>query len=188
MAEEHTVSPGDWAQMARTLKDEGWWFSDLCGVDLLHSGARTATGESDERFLVVAQFLNHGTKERLTVHIPAAGDPPTIPTIIDAWPGAAFFEREAYDLLGIAFEGHDPLTRIMMPDEWEGHPLRKDYGVGKVKIEFREQPLLQIQSPGQAPGGAEAELEVDRLGQVTVTEKERTGSGWRPASERSGAE
>ncbi|MCA1708058.1 MAG: NADH-quinone oxidoreductase subunit C, partial [Actinobacteria bacterium] len=129
------MAPEEWLDRARSLKQDGWWFGDLCGVDLLHSGARAATGEEDERFLVVTQFLNHKTKDRLMLHIPAKGDPPTVPSIVSVYPGAAFFERETYDLLGVVFEGHENLSRIMLPDEWEGHPLRKDYGVGKVKVE-----------------------------------------------------
>lgn len=118
------------------------------------------------------------------IHVPAPGDPPTVPSIVDVYPGAAFFEREAYDLFGIVFDGHENLSRIMMPDEWEGHPLRKDYGVGKVKVEFLEQPLLQIQSVGQSPGGEEAGQEVDHLGQTAGVEAPSDGTRWRPASER----
>ncbi|MEA2446989.1 MAG: NADH-quinone oxidoreductase subunit [Actinomycetota bacterium] len=184
MVSEETVSPQDWRERVKTLKQDGWWFSDICGVDLIHSGARTATGQSDDRFLVVAQFLNHSTKERITFHVPAPGEPPTVPTIVDIYPGAGFFERETYDLFGIVFEGHENLSRIMMPDEWIGHPLRKDYGVGKVKVEFLEQPLMQIQSLGQSPGGEEAKQEVDRLGQTAGVAEDQGGRRWRPASER----
>ena len=183
MSHEELVAPGEWLQRARVLKQDGWWFGDICGVDLMSSGARSATGDLDDRFLVVAQFVHHGDKQRLMVHIPAPGDPPTVPSIISVFPGAAFFEREAYDLLGIVFEGHENLSRIMMPDEWEGHPLRKDYGVGKVKVEFLEQPLLQIQSRGQAPQGEEADQDVDRLGQTAGMERS-IHTRWRPAAER----
>ncbi|MEA2459941.1 MAG: NADH-quinone oxidoreductase subunit [Actinomycetota bacterium] len=170
MPDDVTVTSAEWLDRARSLKQDGWWFSDLCGVDLLHSGARVATGEEDERFLVVAQFLNHKTKQRLMVHVPATGEPPTVASIVSVFPGAAFFERETYDLVGVVFEGHENLSRIMLPDEWEGHPLRKDYGVGKVEVQFVEQPLMQIQAPGQSPRGEEARQEVDRLGQSVVTE------------------
>jgi NADH-quinone oxidoreductase subunit C len=63
---------------------------------------------------------------------------PTVDSLVPVWPGANFPEREAYDMFGIVFEGHPDLTRILMPDEWEGHPLRKDFGVGLVPVQFKE--------------------------------------------------
>jgi NADH:ubiquinone oxidoreductase subunit C len=63
---------------------------------------------------------------------------PRVASLVPIWPGANFAEREAYDMFGVTFEGHPDLTRILMPDEWEGHPLRKDFGVGSVPVQFKE--------------------------------------------------
>ena len=100
------------------------------------------------------------------LRVGAAGDPPSVPSLAGVWPAAGAYEREVYDLFGIDFEGHPNLTRIMLPDEWEGHPLRKDYGVGKVTVQYLPQPVMQIASEGQGPSTAEAGAPVDRLGQA----------------------
>lgn len=158
-----TIAAAEWLQRARDLRGEGWWLADLAGLDLsAHSRLRPA----EERFHVVCQLLNHKTKERQTVHVVAEAENPSIPSVSEVWPTADFMEREAYDLFGINFEGHPNLTRILLPDEWEGHPLRKDYGVGKVAIEFVPQPYIQTDSPGQSPKPGEAGSATDRLGQT----------------------
>jgi NADH-quinone oxidoreductase subunit C len=154
-----------WADAARSLDGEGWWLAGLCGLDRL--GLR----DEGHRFEVVVQLLHHERRERKMVRVAAEGEPPTVPSIVDVWPSATNMEREAFDLFGIHFEGHPKLTRILMPDEWEGHPLRKDYGVGKVPVEFIPQPFLQIDSPGQSPVGDEAGRELDRLGQAGPPER-----------------
>lgn len=120
----------DWKSKAKLLHDEGFTFlSDLCAVDYL---AR------EPRFEVVYQLLNMVERTRLTVKVPVmAGDLPRVPTVVDIWPTANFHEREVYDMFGIVFDGHPDLCRILMPDEWEGHPLRKDYSMGKVPVEFK---------------------------------------------------
>jgi NADH-quinone oxidoreductase subunit C len=61
----------------------------------------------------------------------------TLPTVTGMWPGANFLEREIYDMFGVAFEGHPDLTRILMPDDWLGHPLRKDYPLGGVETNYK---------------------------------------------------
>lgn len=159
----------NWAERAADLKTEGWQFIDLCGVDRLSLGG-------PERFEVVYQFLHFENKERRSLHVLAEGDPPTIPSITPIWPAADFYERETYDMFGIEFDGHPHLTRILMPDEWEGFPLRRDYGVGKVTIEFAPQPFLQIDTSGQAPDSIAAGKDVDRLGQSGEPERELGGA------------
>ena len=157
--ETQHVPSAEWSERARRLKEEGWWLADLTGLDLLG-----ALGGED-RFHVVVHLLHHERKERARLHVHAAGDPPVVPSVVDVWPTADFMEREVFDLMGIGFDGPPDLRRIMMPDEWEGHPLRKDYGVGKVQIEFREQPLIQLDAPGQSSKPREADVRVDELGQ-----------------------
>jgi NADH:ubiquinone oxidoreductase subunit C len=174
-----TLTAGDWGERAQTLHREGWWLADLCGLDRLSLG----TGA---RFEVVVQLLHQERKERMTLHVAADGDPPVVPSVISVWPTADFMERETFDLFGIHFDGHPNLTRIFMPEEWEGHPLRKDYGVGKVPVEFIPQPFLQIDAPGQSPKSGEARREVDRLGQAGPPERGRGGSEGASAAEAGG--
>ena len=124
------VDPAKWSAVAKWLATEGGFgfLSDLCGVHWLGT---------DPAFEVVYNLTNFETRTRLTIKVPVAGDPPTTGTVTDLWPTANWLEREAFDMFGITFEGHPNLERILMPDEWEGHPLRKDYSVGKVPIEFK---------------------------------------------------
>ena len=150
-----------WLERAHALRQEGWWLSDLTALDRLHLPKK----DYDDRFEVVVQLLRHAQKERQTIHVVANGEPPTVPSVVDIWPNARFHEREVFDLMGVVFEGHDDLSRIMLPDEWEGHPLRKDYGVGKVTVQFLPQPFLQIDAPGQGTSTVDAGTSVDRLGQ-----------------------
>ena len=155
-----SIEAAEWLERARSLRDDGWWLMDLCGFDALSFG-------DPKRFSIVCQLLHPKRRERQTVHIECDGDPPTLPSITEVWPTVDFMEREAFDMFGIHFEGHPNLVRILMPEEWEGHPLRKDYGVGKVAIDFVAQPYVQIEAPGQSPKPGEARVSVDRLGQTT---------------------
>lgn len=84
---------------------------------------------SEPRFDVVYHLLSIPRHERLRLKVKLAGDDPSLESIISVWPSANFFEREIYDLFGVRFSGHPNLRRIMMPEDWEGHPLRKDYPV-----------------------------------------------------------
>ena len=81
------------------------------------------------RFELAYHLLSHQRKERIRLKIALEGDDAAVESITSVWPSANFFERELFDLFGIHFLGHPNLKRIMMPEDWEGHPLRKDYPV-----------------------------------------------------------
>jgi len=84
---------------------------------------------SEPRFEVVYSLLSYERRERIRVKVKISGADPTVESVTGLWLGASPFEREVFDLFGIRFQGHPDLRRIMLPDEWEGHPLRKDYPV-----------------------------------------------------------
>ncbi|PYY19695.1 MAG: NADH-quinone oxidoreductase subunit C [Acidobacteria bacterium] len=84
---------------------------------------------SEPRFEVIYNLLSHSRKERLRLIAKVPGGDPSIESLMGLWPSANFFEREVFDLFGVRFVGHPNLRRIMMPEDWEGHPLRKDYPV-----------------------------------------------------------
>ncbi|MGH9713315.1 MAG: NADH-quinone oxidoreductase subunit C [Candidatus Acidiferrales bacterium] len=83
----------------------------------------------EPRFEVNYHLLSLDRRERLRLKVHLAGTDPVVHSVTSIWPTANWHERENFDLLGIRFEGHPDLRRILMPDEWEGHPLRKDYPV-----------------------------------------------------------
>jgi NADH-quinone oxidoreductase subunit C len=116
-----TVAPESIVSAVTAAKDTGYNFmEDLTAVDWF---------PSEPRFQVTYSLLSHRLKQRIRVVARLGGDNPVIDSITGVWPGANFYEREVYDLFGITFAGHPRLTRIMMPDNWNGHPLRKDYPV-----------------------------------------------------------
>jgi len=84
---------------------------------------------AEPRFEVVYHLLSIPTKERVRLKARLDGSSPTLESVTSVWPSANFYEREVFDLFGVRFTGHPNLKRIMLPDDWEGHPLRKDYPV-----------------------------------------------------------
>jgi NADH-quinone oxidoreductase subunit C len=124
------------------LKAEGFEMcADLCGVDYLtHPGRTLPDGVAPLRFEVVVNLLSLSQVRRVRVRVQVPADDAEIPTLFDLYPGTEAMEREAYDLFGIVFTGHPDMTRILLPEDWEGHPLRKDYGVGRVPVQFKGAP------------------------------------------------
>jgi NADH-quinone oxidoreductase subunit C len=88
------------------------------------------------RFNVIYQFYSISKNIRLGLRVPLDGNAPTMPTIEGVYPNANWHEREIWDMFGIRFEGHSDLRRILMPYDWEGHPLRKDYPLGYEEVAF----------------------------------------------------
>ncbi|HEX8817513.1 MAG TPA: NADH-quinone oxidoreductase subunit C [Terriglobales bacterium] len=83
----------------------------------------------EPRFEVIYHLLSIPNKERVRLKVRLNGDSPAVESVTSVWPGANYFEREVFDLFGIRFSGHPNLRRIQMPEDWEGHPLRKNYPV-----------------------------------------------------------
>jgi NADH-quinone oxidoreductase subunit C len=81
------------------------------------------------RFQASYHILSHRLKERIRLRVMVDGDSPSLDTMTTVWPSANYYEREIFDLFGVRFDGHPNLRRIMMPEDWTGHPLRKDYPV-----------------------------------------------------------
>lgn len=108
----------------KTLRDDSATkFEFLCDVTALD------WYPSEPRFEVVYHVLSYQLKTRIRIKVKLTGETPTIDSITSLWPGANPFEREVFDLFGIRFHGHPFMRRIMMPEDWSGHPLRKDYPV-----------------------------------------------------------
>lgn len=129
-------------ELLKALKEEGGFdmLVDVCGVDYLKI-------DRPERFAAVYHLLNTRSLARIRVRAYIPESDPRIRTASDLWPAAAWAEREAYDLYGIVFDGHKDLRRILMPDGYNGHPLRKDYplkGRGEREDFPRYEPVENV--------------------------------------------
>lgn len=124
------LNPERWLDFARAAKEAGFETCvDLTAVDWFR--------HRRQRFEVAANLLSYRHVRRLRVLMRLEGDEPSLPSVVSVWPGASFAEREAFDMFGIVFEGSPDPTRILMPDDWVGHPLRKDFNVGAVPVQFK---------------------------------------------------
>jgi len=123
----------------KKLIDEGYVMcSDLTAVDYLtHPGRTLPAGLAAERFELVLNLTSITTRDRIRVRVQIPEGDAVVASAFDLWPGTEAMEREVFDMYGIRFDGHPDLTRILMPEDWDGHPLRKDYEIGRIPVQFK---------------------------------------------------
>ena len=91
----------------------------------------------DHELHVVYSLLSMTHNRRIRLEVTTSDDEPVIPSIVGTYPHVDWHERETWDMFGVIFDGHPSLTRILMPDDWDGHPLRKDYPLGGISVQFK---------------------------------------------------
>ncbi|HEX6488478.1 MAG TPA: NADH-quinone oxidoreductase subunit C [Candidatus Dormibacteraeota bacterium] len=144
-----TVAPDALRASLTALRDEDGYeaLSFMTCVDHLASVAPAAP----ERFELVYEVRSYRHRKLLRVRtFVAEAERVVAPSVADIYPNANWDERETYDLFGIEFEGHPDLTRILMPEDWVGHPLRRDYPVGGEQVDFSEEHEVWETTPPQA--------------------------------------
>ncbi|MCX7621158.1 MAG: NADH-quinone oxidoreductase subunit C [Acidimicrobiales bacterium] len=130
-------------EVVRLLHGDGYLLClDVTAVDYLvyEADRQLPEGIEAERFEVVVTLLSFKAAERIRLRVQIPEDDPLCPTLTVVHPGADAFEREVFDMFGIEFVGHPDLTRILMPEDWSGHPLRKDYNSGRIPVQFKAAP------------------------------------------------
>jgi NADH-quinone oxidoreductase subunit C len=136
------ASRDEYIDVVKVLVDDGYTMCvDVTAVDYLaHLDRTLPEGVVPERFEVVSVFVDLDTARRVRLRVQVPEADPSVPTLFDIHPGTEALEREVYDMFGITFTDHPDLTRILMPEDWEGHPLRKDYAVGEIPVQFKDAP------------------------------------------------
>jgi NADH-quinone oxidoreductase subunit C len=150
-----TVAPEHVVEVCRVLRDHPAFRFVVC-VDVTAADYLPR----EPRYDVLYHLLSPDMRLRLRVRVHAQGASPSVPSLSGIWTSTNWQEREVFDLFGIAFTGHPKLERLIMPDEWEGHPLRKDYPV-QVKLPVRTYAPLQLTEEE-----FRANLTTDRAGRV----------------------
>lgn len=124
--------------LCRLLRDTDGLRFELCssvsGVDY---GSADGTGDVAQRLHVVYHLLSMTYRRRIRLEVALDVDDPHVPSVVEVYPTADWHERETWDMFGVIFDGHPALTRILMPDDWEGHPQRKDYPLGGIPVEYK---------------------------------------------------
>jgi len=132
-------------ELCRTLRDDEALRFELCsgvsGVDYgaPDGAARATTNGTDvpQRLHVVYHLLSMTFRRRIRLEVALDVEDPHVPSVVEVYPTADWHERETWDMFGVIFDGHPALTRILMPDDWDGHPQRKDYPLGGIPVEYK---------------------------------------------------
>lgn len=127
-------------ETVKRFVDDGYTMCiDLTGVDYLEFPGRSLPdGVVAERFEVVVNLLDMRERRRIRLRVQVPEADAVLPTLFDVYPGTEAMEREVFDMFGVEFTDHPDLTRILMPEDWIGHPLRKDFDVGRIPVQFKE--------------------------------------------------
>ena len=124
--------------MAKLVADGYEMCVDLTAVDYLtHPGRTLPEGVGAERFKLVVNLLSLAQRRRLRVRVQVPESDPSVASAFALYPGTEAMEREVFDMFGISFTDHPDLTRILMPEDWDGHPLRKDFAQGRIPVQFK---------------------------------------------------
>lgn len=136
------VSRDAYVKTVKALLDESFDVCvDLTAVDyLLIPNREVGAGVTPERFEVVVNLLSIEKRERIRLRVQVPEDDAVVDSLFDVHPGTEAFEREVFDMFGVSFNGHPDLTRILMPEDWDGHPLRKDYATARIPVQFKGSP------------------------------------------------
>ena len=128
-----------YVELVQHLADDGYVMCvDVTAVDYLQFMQRSVPeGITPERFEVVVNLLDLANRRRLRLRVQVPETDLTLPTLFDLHPGTEAMEREVFDMFGIVFTDHPDPSRILMPEDWDGHPLRKDYEVGEIPVQFK---------------------------------------------------
>ena len=129
------VEVDEYLEKVESIKKDGYeMMVDLTAVDWYR--------KREPRFQLVVNFLSVSKNSRIILNLNVQDEELKVPSICEIYPSANFYEREVFDMFGIEFENHPELTRILMPDDWEGNPLRKDYGTGRIPVQFKNAPKV----------------------------------------------
>lgn len=120
--------------VARLLRDEPSLRFEMCSSV---SGVDYPADPTGRRLHAVFHLTSLTWRRRVRLEVSVPDSDPRVPSVAGLWPGVNWHERETWDMFGIIFEGHPGLTRILMPDDWPGHPQRKDYPLGGVPVEYK---------------------------------------------------